>query len=268
VPPSLSLRDRFFTPQVARAITSPEGILLLGAGAALGVLAGAAAPVAALAGLGAWAVRVAVAVPRSGPPGQAIDPFRVGDPWRRFVTDAQQAQRRFADTVRRTRSGPLRERLASIGSRVDDAVHECWRIACQGDQLDAALRALDVRSVQAELDEVLAERQRAAAAGDDAASSAVERTQRAVEAQLASARRLQGVATDAQQRLRLLNAQLDEAVARAVEISLQSGDVTAVGGLGDDVDNVVGELEALRSALEETSAVAGDTPGTPATGTA
>ena len=35
----LSLRDRFFTPQVARALTSPSGILSLGAGAAVGIVA-------------------------------------------------------------------------------------------------------------------------------------------------------------------------------------------------------------------------------------
>ena len=36
----LSLRDRFFTPPVARALTSPSGILAIGAGAGLGLLTG------------------------------------------------------------------------------------------------------------------------------------------------------------------------------------------------------------------------------------
>ena len=264
---SLSLRDRFFTPRVARAIMSPSGILLAGAGAAVGVLATGAAPVAVLMGIGAWAARVVAAMQRVGPPGETIDAFRVGDPWRRFVLDAQQAQRRFDDVVRRTRSGPLQERLRSIDARVGDAVRECWRIARGGDQLDAALRSLDAAAIQRELREVMEERRRARGAS----SSALERTQQSLEAQLALVERLQSVATDARHRLRLLNEQLDETVARSVEISVQSqasGDLSAIGGLGADVDHVVGELEALRSALEETSAVAGGTTGTPATGTA
>lgn len=267
---SLSLRDRFFTPQVARAIMSPSGILLAGAGTALGilVLGTAAAPVAALMGVGAWAARVAMAIPRGGTPGEPIDPFRVGDPWRRFVLDAQQAQRRFDDVVRRTRKGPLQDRLQSISGRVGDAVRECWRIACEGDRLDAALRTLDAGTVHRELQEVIEERSGTRGA---AASTALERTQQSLEAQLELVERLSSVAADARHRLRLLNAQLDETVARSVEISVQSqasGDLSAIGGLGVDVENVVGELEALRSALEETAAVAGGTGGTPSTGTA
>jgi hypothetical protein len=55
---------------------------------------------------------------------------------------------------------------------------------------------------------------------------------------------------------------------------LQADDVSDLGGLTDDVENVVGELEALRSALEETAGTPGvpgvpsGTPGTSATGTA
>lgn len=266
----MGFRDRFFTPQVARAIMSPSGILLAGAGAAVGAFVTGAAPLALLLGAGAWAARVAFAIPRGGARGDVIDPFRVGEPWRRFVVDAQQAQRRFDEVVRRMRPGPLRDRLQSVGSRVGDAVGECWRIARQGDQLNAALRALDVRSIRAELEE--AHRDRASVEGDPDAEEALDRTVRAVESQLETARRLSAVAEDAVDRLRLLNAQLDESVARAVEISLQSDvDVSSLGGLGAEVDHVVGELEALRSALEETAVASGTSGaggGTAAAGTA
>ena len=264
--PRLSFRDRFFTPQVARAITSPSGILLAGAGTAAGILTGLG-PLAALVGLGAWAGRVAVAIPRGGTPSaDRIDPFRVGDPWRRFVMDAQQAQRRFEETVRRARTGPVRERLSTIGSRVEDAVQECWRIACQGDQLDAALRTLDIRRIEGELHDIYEERRRQ---GDDPnADAALYRAQQAVESQLQAAERLRSVAADAQNRLRLLNAQLDEAVARSVEISVSASDVSELGAVTHDVDSVVGELEALRQGLEEASGVARGTPGTAARGSA
>ena len=65
---------------------------------------------------------------------------------------------------------------------------------------------------------------------------------------------------DTDSRLRLLNARLDEAAARTIELSVQASDVAELGGLGDDVDQMVDEMEALRQAIEETgggTAVAG-----------
>ena len=64
-------------------------------------------------------------------------------------------------------------------------------------------------------------------------------------------RRLEAVTQQAAERLRLLDARLDEAVARAVELSL-SGDSGQLSGLDSDVDSLVGEMEALRVALEDT----------------
>ena len=112
--PRLSLRDRFFTPPVARAMMSPSGILLAGAGAAAGILAfGNPIGALALAAL-AWAGRVGFSVPRN-PRGERIDPFTLGEPWRRFVQGAMQAEARFDQAVRSARSGPLRDRLEEIG---------------------------------------------------------------------------------------------------------------------------------------------------------
>jgi hypothetical protein len=68
------------------------------------------------------------------------------------------------------------------------------------------------------------------------------------------------VAQQARDQLRLLDARLDEAVTRAVELSLQTGDDADLTGLGSDVDNLVLDMEALRAALEETSG--NPTPGT------
>ena len=72
--------------------------------------------------------------------------------------------------------------------------------------------------------------------------------------------RLDRVIDDAEGRLRLLNARLDEATARTIELSVQASDVEELGGLGQDVDAMVEEMEALRQAVEETgggTAVAG-----------
>jgi hypothetical protein len=70
-----SLRDRFFTPPVARAMTSPLGIVLAGAGAAVGVATGMGVVGAIGLGALAWGGRVAAAIPRGEKHSTRIDPF-------------------------------------------------------------------------------------------------------------------------------------------------------------------------------------------------
>jgi hypothetical protein len=64
--------------------------------------------------------------------------------------------------------------------------------------------------------------------------------------------RIAHVAAEARDRLQLLDARLDESVARAVELALSAESTGDLGGLGSDIDAVVGDMEALRQALEET----------------
>lgn len=238
----MALRDRILTPRVARAMTSPSAILLAGAGASLAVLVGAPvlAPIAALV---AWAGRVAVAVPRAEI-GDRPDPFALSEPWRQYVREAMQAAARYDRAVAGARSGPLRERLAEIGRRVDEGVQECWRVACRGDALEDGLRTLDVEGTRREL---------ASAQAEATGSPTLDRAVESLRAQLAAADRMQAVARQARDQLRLLDARLDEAVTRAVELSLQTGTDADLSGLGSDVDALVLDMEALRSALEETS---------------
>jgi hypothetical protein len=242
------LPENVRTPAVARAVTSPSALLLAGAGTAAAILGGL--PIVAAAGVGAlaWAVRVAFAVPRR-PRSERIDAFRVGEPWRKYVLDAQQAQTRFDRTVKRMRSGPLRDRLQSVSARLEDGVRECWQIAQHGHELVGAFRQLDVRNTEQELAELEDE---AGRTRDPDQEASLRRAIAAVEAQLASARRIRSVAEDASDRLKVINAQLDEAVARAVELSVQAHDVGDLRPLTDDVDHLVNELEALRQGMEET----------------
>jgi hypothetical protein len=172
------------------------------------------------------------------------------------VTEAQDAARRYRRAVAATTPGPLRERLADIGTRIDTGVLESWRVAKRGNALEGALGDLDVRSVSDQLRAVEAD---ATQRGPHAAS--LDRTAAALRAQLESASRLDAVAADARDRLRLLDARLDEAVARAVELSLGAGDAAAAGGLEGDVDRLVEEMEALRLALDD----AGPAPSASAT---
>jgi hypothetical protein len=243
--------ERARTPAVARAVTSPGALLLAGAGMSAGILAGLPIAAAAVVGALAWGARVAMAVPRR-PREERIDPFTVGEPWRQMVTDAIQARTRFGETVGRARPGPLRDRLEELGSRLDHGVRECWRIARQGDALEAALAHIDRADAERELAELRRDIERA----DATDRPSLERAQAAVRAQLASAERIERVSRDARSRLRVLNAQMDEAVARAVELSVTGSDAADLTPLSADVDSLVTDLEALRLALDETSGVA------------
>ena len=243
------------TPAVARAVTSPSAILLAGAGMSAAVLGGLPIAVAGLAGVVAWGARIALAIPRR-PSEERIDAFTVGEPWRSFVTDALRARARFEQTVERARPGPLRDRLVGLGRRLDQGVQECWRIARQGDVLQTALGQLDIDKIRRELAEVGQECERAPA-GERAS---LERAQSAVQSQLASAERVERVSRDTATRLRVLDAQLDEAVARAVELSVTASDGTDLSPLSADVESLVSELESLRLAVEETAA---GPPGAP-----
>jgi type IV secretory pathway TrbD component len=117
------LPDRAKTPRVARAMTSPSGILLAGAGASAAIIGGLPLLAAAGVGLAAWAARVALAVPRRAKEDR-IDPGALAEPWRSFVREAQDAARRYRRAVAATAPGPLRERLADIGTRIDTGVVE------------------------------------------------------------------------------------------------------------------------------------------------
>ena len=253
-----SFRDRFLTPPVARAIMSPLGIVLFGAASAGAILIGA--PLAAAAGVGvlAWGGRVLAAVPRDPKRGDRIEPFTLGDPWRSYVVGAQQSKERFDRMVRDMAAGPLKDRLADLASRLDDGVAESWRIARRGNDITGALARLDTVSAKAELAQLRV------ATGNAMPQRSTAKTIEALEAQIASADRLQRTADDAQSRLRLLDARFDELVARGVEVSIGAGDTDV---LGNDVDGLVTELESLRMALEETNAADGvpgieELPGT------
>jgi len=240
------LPERARTPAVARAVTAPGTILLAGAGASAAILAGVPLAAAAVVAAAVWAGRVALAVPRKARR-VAANPAMVREPWRSLVRQAQRAESRFDQVLADTAAGPLKDRLAEVDARVKVGVDECWRVARRGDELAAAVADLDVDDLRAQL-----RRAEAEAAGHPDRPALAD-TATAVREQLASAERLAGVARDAQDRLTRLAAQLNEAAARAVELSLKEPDVATLQPLGSDVEGLVGELESLRVALEETS---------------
>jgi len=237
------LPEQWKTQKTADALMAPSAIVLAGVGAAAAILAGL--PFLAVVGVGAlaWLVRVATLMPR-GKRGDRIDAMTLSDPWRGFVREALDAQRRYRKAVSSTNAGPLRDRLVEIGERIDAGVQECWRVARRGNALVDAIGNLDPAAAQRQL--AAAKEAVKLNPGPDQ-----EATVKALQAQADSADRLVKVAGDAQDKLRLLDARLDESVARAVELSIRAEDVGELGGLGGDVESLVSDLETLRVALDE-----------------
>ena len=238
------LPERYRNPATARALTAPSAILLAGVGTSVAVLAGLPLAGAALVGAACWAGRVALGLPRQ-PKAERIEPSTLAEPWRTFVREAVAARDRFNRAVADTDPGPLRDRLSEMAARVSVGATECWRVAKRGSALDAAVAELDVDAIRAQLQRCQQEVARSPERSELVA------TEKALRNQLESAERLRRVAAGARDRLARIDAQLDEAVARALELSLQTGDTGDLGPLGSAVDDVVGELESLRQALEE-----------------
>lgn len=230
---------------------SPSAIIATGAGAALAIVVGLPllAPLVAAA---AWAGRVGLSL-RRGPRSPEVDPVALSEPWRHHVLDAQDALKRFERTAAAMDAGPLRDTLSELGARLHDGVDDCWRIAERGHEITTAMRSLDTQRAEAELAALRATH------GSRPASPAIGSMMHSLEAQLASAARMASVARDADDRLRLLNARLDELCATAVEVSVGA---TGTQWLSGEVDQVVAQLDALRLAVEEVNAAGA--PGTEA----
>lgn len=182
-------------------------------------------------------------------PQERIDPFAIGEPWRHFVKGALTARNRFDDAMRPTKPGPLKERLLGIRQSIDEGVREVWEVAKQAQNVSQARKALDVPSLRRRLESLQATE----------ADTAV--TEGSIQAQLESAARLEAVIDDATTKLQVLEAQLTEAVTRAIEVAALANHDDDLAGVGSAVDEVVDSLEALRLALSET----GRSPNQPPT---
>ncbi|MEZ5233445.1 MAG: hypothetical protein R2749_12170 [Acidimicrobiales bacterium] len=216
-----------------------------------------AALVAILVVLVAGGAAAFVVMRRNGDPRRAaaigaaaIDPFTVNEPWRRFVQDALKARTRFEEAVHSAAPGPLRDRLDEIGRSLEAGVERTWATARQGQALRDARRRIDTNAVSSRLSTIRS-------STDPNASKTVA----SLEAQLALAQRLDSITREAESKLRLLQAQLEEAVARAAELSVRAGDAGELAGVQHDIAEVSDQLEALRLALQETNQLGGNAAG-------
>ncbi len=172
----------------------------------------------------------------------ATDPLAVVDPtalpprWALAVRDAVEARRRWTELVAGLRPGPVRDRLVELGARVDEGVLAVW---------ETAVRAVEVARVAETLDVDAVTEEHKRAKRDPAADPALVE---ALSARFTSVQRVLNAVDDADERLRLLDARLGAAVARAAEVALSAG--TGSEDLGAELESVVGELGALRQSLD------------------
>jgi hypothetical protein len=220
------------------AMISPLTVGIVAGAIALGRISSGSWIVGILLGLLAWAARVAISLAvarrvRGLPP--RIDPFALREPWRFFVRDALYARQRFADAVAGAHDGPLRDRLVEIETQLEHAVETTWAVAQRGQQLTDARRRIDVAQLSKTTGEVPSENPR----------------HQAAQAQLDSHNRLAKREDRARDRLELLDAQLDETIARAGELATRTGETIELDTLAAQVDNMVTDLDSLRLALDE-----------------
>ncbi|MDA3041224.1 MAG: hypothetical protein O3C27_17175 [Actinomycetota bacterium] len=243
----MKLKDRLLTRPVAEAMMSPAAILLAGIGAAAGIVSGGGAAAAVAAAAVAWVARVGIAVPR-GPVRERIDRRAVSGPWQQFVDDAVAAEARFEQAVERTKPGPIRERMAGFGSRIDEFVRHSYDVARSGQALTEARGGIDIDRITADLHRVTAGRDVAELPEGSMRSAA-----NALLAQLQSAQRLDDTIAGTYDRLLLLDARLDEIVTRSIELSVTGNDAGSLVSVERDLIDVVDEMEALRQAVAETA---------------
>jgi hypothetical protein len=255
-------------PSVVRAAVSPSAVIVTAAGAGIGLLADPhTAILAVILGAGAWLGRMGVAVFRvrrkRGLPVVTIDPWAVPEPWRQYVRQALGARQRFDQMLTSWPAGPLRDRLTGIQPQLWRATEEVWSIARRGAVLGGttpgpvvtgAARPSIVQ-LSKELRSIQGERQRVA--GSDRENS-LARSEEAIAAQLRAAHRSEAAREEVLDRLRLLTAQLDEAVTQLLELGLEQVSGGMAEGSADvvagSVDALVEEIAALHEGLRQAGA--------------
>ena len=129
------------------------------------------------------------------------------------------------------------DRLAALGTKVDDGVAAVWSLALRAGDIEATLADLGPRRVADEYKD-------AKRAGADPALVEV------LHQRFTSVQRLLNTVDDTDERLRLLDARLGATVARAAEVALTAS-TDGADAVGAELDGVVGDLTALRAALDD-----------------
>jgi hypothetical protein len=165
-----------------------------------------------------------------------VDPAAASPRFGPAVVEALDARRRYRELLEGLRPGPIRDRLISTGEGFDAGVLAIWETASRATDIERTLATLDQ-------DRVTAEYKRAKRAGDAPDVEA------ALGQRFVSVQRLLNTLDDTDERLDVLEARLGGIVARAAEVALAAG--AGADALDAELSGVVGELDALRRALDE-----------------
>jgi hypothetical protein len=157
--------------------------------------------------------------------------------FQRAVADAVEARGRFAAVVGGIRPGPTRDRLVVLGEQVDAGVLAVWETVQRAAEVERVAAGLDAADATADYKRAMRD------PGTDPALLA------ALKERFESVQRLLNAVDDVDEKLRLLDARLGAAVARAAEVAVVASD-DAASSLGRELDAVVGELGALRDSLQ------------------
>lgn len=169
----------------------------------------------------------------------AVEPRLLDEPWRRSVEEALAARAHFVEMLRSMPKGPLRERVAEIGQRVDAGVLASWETAQRGSQGAKMLSTLDPKGVTARLKEA---KRRNPDGGPEV---------EALAAQHDAVNRLWDGVDDAGERLRLLDLRLGAAVARVAALAIAARAPGDLDPADAELRAVVDELSALSGAMNE-----------------
>lgn len=219
------------------SMISPSSVLFPLGGAALALFAGLPWWSAILVAVVAWSSKIGASslIARSqSSRGPRIDPFTLAEPWRNYVKDALGSRTRFRRALKDVEDGPLLVRLSEIGGRVDRGVEECWEVARKGHQLTDARRSINVAAAKRSVE--------TPGNHPDLISAA--------NSEMAAHKRLTAREDSLKTSLKVLNARLDEAVARAAEMSTRADTLDDLTDITNAIDGIVGDLESLRIGLD------------------
>jgi hypothetical protein len=152
------------------------------------------------------------------------------------VADALAARQRFDGILSRLQPGPIRDRMVELRAKLEAGVLAVWETVLRAAEVERIAAGLDADGVLARIK---------AARRDPSTPPAL---LAALDAEFESVQRLLNVVDDVDTQLRLLDARLDAAVARAAELAMvTTAEPSAL--VDGELDAVVTELGALRDSL-------------------
>jgi hypothetical protein len=176
---------------------------------------------------------------RKKDPVASIDVSAVTGEWRRSVHEAMQARARYAEVLGTVPKGPLRDRIAEIGSVVDAGVLSSWELAQRGAQGEKMLAALDPEGTTARFKDA---KRRFPDGGPEVD---------ALQAQHEAVNKLWDGVDSSREQLKLLDLRLGAAVARVAALAITARAPGDLDPAAAELTTVVDELGALSRAFDD-----------------